>query len=260
VFSELRSANGSDLAGRWTIMTEHSSTIAEKAHENIRKWLHARHAQERLAKGKVAENVGPYIVVSRETGAGGSAIARLVGEKLGWDVLDKEIVDYLASEYGTSRSLVEFVDEKHLSWIEEVFTSWIEGLEFTSSTYVHRLNHLLLLAAHHGNVVIVGRGARFLLPRERGLSVRILAPLDFRVEQVLMQRGLNEKEARKFVEESDREREAFIKEHFHRKSADPHLYDLVINVEKLGQEDAADLIAQAARAWMKTSGVTVTPS
>ncbi len=138
-------------------MTLHIREIEKLAEKNVRKWTVAQHARDRLAKGKVEENVGPYIVVSRETGAGGSAIARLVGQKLLWDVLDKEIVDYLATQYGTPRSLVEFVDEKPISWIEEVFSTWVEGRGFTSSTYVHRLNHLLLLAAHHGNVVIVGR-------------------------------------------------------------------------------------------------------
>jgi cytidylate kinase len=141
-----------------------------------------------------------------------------------------------------------------------VFASWIKGQEFTSSAYIHRLYHLLLLAAYRGNVVIVGRGARFILPRERGFSVRILAPLEFRVEQVLLQRGLSAKEARKVVEQSDREREAFVKEHFHHKASDPHQYDLVINVEKLDQEDAADLIVDAARSWMKTSSATITKS
>ncbi len=241
-------------------MTSHIREIEQLAERNVRKWTLAQHARERRDKGNVKENVGPYIVVSREAGAGGSEIARLVGQKLGWDVLDKEIVDCLASQFGTPHSLVEFVDEKHISWIEEVFSNWLEGQGFTSSTYVHRLNHLLLLAAHHGNVVIVGRSARFILPPQRGLSVRIVAPLDFRVEQVLLQRGVNENEAREIVEESDRQREAFVKEHFHHQAADPHMYDLVINVEKLVPEDAADLIVDAARSWMKKSGVTIPSS
>jgi cytidylate kinase len=171
--------------------------------------------------------------------------------------LDEEIVDYLASEYGTPRSLVEFVDEKQIHWLEDLFTSWIEGQRFTSTTYVHGLVQLSLLAAHHGNVVIVGRGAQFILPHDRGLSVRILAPIDFRVEQVLLQRGLSATEARRHVVESDRQREAFVKQHFHHRATDPHMYDLVINVEKLGQEDAADLIADAARSWMKKSGINI---
>jgi cytidylate kinase len=234
--------------------------IKKKAEDNIRKWLHAAHTQKRLSEGNVPENVGPYIVVARETGAGGSAIASLVGRKLGWDVLDKEIVDFLASEYGTSRDLVELADEKHINVIEEIFTNWIEGLGFSSTAYVHRLHHFLLLAAHHGNVVIVGRGAQFILPPERGLSVRILAPLKFRIEQIRLQQGGSSKAAEKFVKDSDRQREAFAEVNFHHKANDLHAYDLLINVEKLGQEGVAELIVDATRAWMMKSGISIAAS
>lgn len=238
-------------------MTHTNSAINQMADKNIRKWILANHVQDRLDRGQAPENVGPYIAISREAGAGGSEIARLVSRKLGWDVLDKEIVDYLASTSGTQRSLVEFVDEKHVSWIEDALASWIERQKFASTTYVRRLQQFLLLAAHHGNVVIVGRGARFILPEQRGLSVRILAPFEFRVEQVLLQQGISTVEARRVVKETDRQREAFVADHFHHKAADPHMYDLVINVEKLVVEDAANLIVDAAQCWMKESGVTI---
>lgn len=234
-------------------MTKHISRIDKLANENIRKWVLDEHTYERLSKGKVDKNVGPYVVISRETGAGGSEIARLVGEKLGWDVLDREIIDYMADKYGTPRSLVEFVDEKRASWIQEVFTTWIERQSFTQPVYLHRLTRLLLLAAHHGKVVIVGRGAQFILPRNCGLSVRIIAPLEFRVEQVILQRGLSVHDARKFVEDSDRQRQEYIKTHFRHKCADPHVYDLVINVENLVREDAANLIVAATQSLMKKS-------
>jgi len=238
-------------------MSNHISGIDEFADRNIRKWVLAEHVQERLAKGKVEKNIGPFIVISRETGAGGSAIARLVGEKLGWDVLDHEIIDYMANKYATPRDFVEFIDERRASWIQDVFTTWIEGQNFTQTTYLHRLIRLLLLAAHHGKVVIVGRGARFILPHDDGLSVRILAPLEFRIEQVILQQGLSVQDARKFVKDTDRKRQEFTKTHFHHKWADPHMYDLVINVEKLVREDAANLIVDAAQSWMKKSDIPV---
>ncbi len=59
------------------------------------------------------------------------------------------------------------------------------------------------------------------------------------------------------MENSDRQREAFVKEHFRRQAADPHMYDLVINVEKLAPEEAADLIVEAARSWIRKSGVAI---
>ncbi len=228
--------------------------IAKRAEENIRKWIDAEHSQKRLTKANIAGNVGPYVVIARETGAGGSSIARLVGQQLGWDVLDKEIIDYMAERFGTPRSLIDIVDEKHSSWMGDIFNSWIDGHGFSSVTYVHRLKQLFLLAAHHGKVVIVGRGARYILPHEGGVSVRILAPLEYRVAQIAAERSITEKEARKFVEHGDKNQEAFIQEHFHHKASDPHEYDLVINVENRTPQDAADLIVDAANRWIRKSG------
>ncbi len=233
------------------------SEIEIRAEENIRKWIDAEHSQKRLTKANIAGNVGPYVVIARQTGAGGSSIARLVGQQLGWDVLDKEIIDYMAERFGTPRSLIDIVDEKHSSWMGDIFNSWIDGKGFSSVTYVHRLKQLFLLAAHHGKVVIVGRGARFILPHEGGISVRILAPLDYRVAQIAVERGISEKEARRFVEQADKNQEAFIQENFRHKASDPLGYDLVINVENRTPQDAADLITDAANRWIKKSGVTV---
>ncbi|MFG0261283.1 MAG: AAA family ATPase [Novipirellula sp. JB048] len=238
-------------------MAAHLAAIEKIADQNIRKWILASHARDRLAKKDVAVNVGPYITLARETGAGGSELAAKVAKQLGWDVLDREIVDYLVEHYGTPRSFVELVDEKQFNWLGEIVTTWINRSSIGDSAYTHRLGQLLLLAAHHGNVVIVGRGARFFLPPDRGLSVRVLAPLEFRIEQEMRRQGINHKEARKWVVESDRNREAYVKDHFHKSPTDPHLYDLVVNVQKLTQDDAADLIVAAAQAWMKRSAIRV---
>lgn len=236
-------------------MTLHIPATERKAEENMRKWALASHVQQRLAQRNIKKNVGPYITLSRETGAGASELAVKIRERLGWDILDKEIVEYLVEHYGTPRSLVEFVDEKHSNWLAEITTSWIDGLGFSQSAYTHRLGKLFLLAAHHGNVIIVGRGARFVLPHDRGFAVRVLAPLHYRIEQMMQRRGVNEKEARTFIRESDHDRDTYVKYHFDKKAADPQYYDLLINIEKLTLDDAADLIVSAAQAWMKKSGV-----
>ncbi|QDS92205.1 cytidylate kinase [Roseimaritima multifibrata] len=229
----------------------HIAAIEKRAEQKIRKWVEAEHSRERLAKADVSTSVGPYLMLSRETGAAGSEIAQLVGQQLHWDVLDKEIIDYMAEHYGTSRSLIEVVDEKHSSWLGDIFNSWIDGNGFSSAAYMNRLNRLFLLAAHHGRVVIVGRGSRYLLPREGGLSIRIVAPLNYRIARIAAERQIGPKEARKFVEHSDKEQAAFIKDHFHHQCADPHEYDLVINMENRTPQDAADFIAEAARRWMQ---------
>ena len=47
------------------------------------------------------------------------------------------------------------------------------------------------------------------------------------------------------MEKTDRERAAFIKEHFHRDPTDPHHYDLFLNVSRWSVMECADLVLDA---------------
>ncbi len=102
--------------------------------------------------------VGPCLLISRETGAGGSEIGRRAAEIMGWRLMDKSILDQLSSQYGTSRAMLDLVDEKKVTWLADIFNGWIEGHGFSQVAYVHRLHTLFQAAAMYGDVVIVGRG------------------------------------------------------------------------------------------------------
>ncbi|EMI42044.1 AAA family ATPase [Rhodopirellula sp. SWK7] len=219
--------------------------IEHKAESKILKWMQAEHTQNRLDGLSKPNPVGPFLALSRETGACGSEIAQKVAERLRWDLLDQEIVDFIEQHYGTPRCLIRRVDERHENWLSSIITSQIGGLGFSESSYTHRVAKLLLLAAAHGNVVIVGRGASFLLPRDRGLSVRVVAPIKFRIEQIMTQQGIGEKAARRFVIDSDRRRDDYIKDHFGENASDPHLYDVVLNVGNLSIDEAAVTIVDS---------------
>jgi cytidylate kinase len=203
----------------------------------------------------IHQHVGPCLFVSREFGSGGGQIARRVSQRLGWNLLDKEILGVLASDYDTPPVVLDVVDEKKVDWLTDLFNGWIEGHGFSQLSFVHRLSHLFNMAAKRGNVVIVGRGARFLIPANAGLSVRVIAPFEFRVEQIMLHLGLSNTKARKLVEQSDYERQAFVERYFNQHISDPHIHDVVINVENLGQNDAVDLIVDAVDSWARRSRV-----
>jgi len=238
-------------------MSAQNTSVQHQAGANVKKWLMAEHAESRRQQANHKTSVGPYVTISREAGAGGSEIARRVGRQLGWDVLDREILDIITEKYGMPHSAVEFLDEHRSGLLEDWFTGWFAGSNCSQSAYNFHLLRILLLAAQHGNVVIVGRGAQFVLPHDRGISVRILAPLDFRTEQMMLQRGLTEDEARKLVRKLDKQHEDFTRSILQHNAADPHMYDLVVNVEKLDIDDAAELIVDAAQAWMAKAGTAL---
>jgi len=186
-------------------------------------------------------------------GAGGSQIACHVAQRLGWEILDKEIVEALASEYGTPRVVLDAVDEKKVGWLADLFNGWIEGHGFSQLSYVHRLSHLFNATAERGNVVVVGRGARFILPRQAALSVRIIAPLEARIKQLMTRQNIDAAQARKLIELSDSNRRDFIEKYFHHNVADPHFHDLIVNMEQFSHEVAVDLIVDAVHSWLDRS-------
>jgi cytidylate kinase len=192
-----------------------------------------------------AGEIGPYLTVSRQAGSGGSRVARLVGERLGWSVLDKELVQELAQRLQLAPELMTLMDETSSNWFSETLLNLMNSRLVLQDSYVAMAGKVMALTAYHEPVVLVGRGANLMLPRESGVSVRIVAPRNFCINEVQRQDGIDEKTARGRVEEIDRGRRDFVKRHFDRDIDDMELYDLVVDTEAFGVEGASALILRA---------------
>jgi cytidylate kinase len=194
------------------------------------------------------------LTISREAGAGGSEIAAIVGKRLGWEVLDKNLLDHVAERFHHDRSMLKMVDETRSNWVYDVLGSWMDSTVIPHETYVSQLSRVILAAARQSNYIFVGRGARFLLPREKVLAVRLVASEGFRLKRIMQYLKLSEADARRQMHEVDQGRREFAQRFFHHDITDPHLYDLVINSEGLGIEGAAEEIV-AAMCHAKTAAI-----
>jgi hypothetical protein len=232
-------------------MTMNNRAMSKAAERQMRNWALDMQMQQRTASERehieVKELIHPYIAISRETGVNADNLSRAVADKCGWKLLDRELLDYIAEHDHLSRLALEFVDERAVSWFHEMFGTWLEKQLVSQAEYVSRLGKVLLLAAQHENTVIVGRGAQFMLPRERGLRVRIIAPLKLRVQNIMQLRQCNERDAKDYIETTVRGREQFVQRYFHHDVSDPHLYDLMINLAHIPRQDAIDLIVSEAK-------------
>lgn len=224
--------------------------ILAAAERQMQTWARTAEIEDRAARSqgaeRLAQRVGNFISISREAGACGGEIARDVGRQLGWEVLDKNLLDRVADRFQVSRVMLELVDETQSSWVYDVLGTWMDRKIIPHEKYVAHLAQIVLAAVRHGNVVLVGRGAQFLLPRERGLAVRIVAPLRYRIRQIVERESLQEPAARRFIAEIDAGRRQFVGRFFHHDIDDPHLYDLVVNVEGIGPAGAVEQIIAAA--------------
>jgi len=194
-----------------------------------------------------AEQLHHYVTLSREAGAGGGDLAPLLGQTLGWEVLDKDLLGLVADRCDAHPSALEAVDETSPAWLRNLCRSWLDPKMVPHEKFVFKLREVVLAAVSRGNVVLVGRGAQFFLPPDLGVAVRIIASEKYRIAQLMRRHGMEEAAARRFMVEIDQGRREFVARFFHRDIDDPHLYDLVINVERLGPEATVEQIVVAYR-------------
>jgi hypothetical protein len=191
------------------------------------------------------------VALSREAGARGGATGRRVGRKLGWRVYDRELLEYMAQDPTARQGLLEGLEPAAGAWVEERLRQLLREQTLSQHPSVVHLARVVLALGAAGEVVLIGRGAGFLLPRAATLNVRMVAPLPERVAYMSQWLRLPEAEAAERVRQRDERRAEFIRTHFHREPDDVHQYDLLLNSSQLGEELCAELIARAARsrAW-----------
>ncbi len=177
------------------------------------------------------------ITISREMGSGGIPIAHKAAEKLGYTLVDGEMLMKVAEKYGLSAEALEKADEKPPAFVEKQ--------DYQVEVDLHQIELIILEYALKGNVIIYGRGGQDLLQEiDSVFRVRVIAPFDLRVERWAEREWLDPDLARKLVRRSDQQRAGFIKYYFDRDWEDPLGYDLIINTERMTEETAVQLICE----------------
>jgi len=221
-------------------MKTKTRSVLKIIEEQAKKW------QIMKAKEKKEAVVFPVITISREPGSGGRIVATTLAEKLGLDLFHQEIINEMAESAQVSSRILETLDEKGLSVLEEWITSLVDNRHLWPDQYLRHLMKVIGTIGKHGNAVIVGRGANFVLPPEGRIRVRIVAPLDVRVENVSSNFGVSAEDAKLRIIRTESERRAFIRKYFNADITDPINYDLVLNTGTLSIAAAADAIKSAS--------------
>lgn len=206
---------------------------------------------------KARERRRPVVTVSRQTGAGGNAFGEALGGYLEktqpkgrgpWAVVDKELVDKILEDEALPERLASWSPEDHLSGVSFVIEELL-GLHRASSRPVQETTETILRLAEMGNVILVGRGANFILAHlPQAFHVRLVASLESRVLNIAELRSLSKKAALAYVEAEDKARQRFIRRYFQVDVTDPLLYNLVINVDRIPIDEAAHIVGDTVLA------------
>lgn len=187
----------------------------------------------------------PFITIDREPGSGGAPIAQAVATHLGFQFVDQQLIEEVARNIKKRKSIIQEIDEKGRSVIEDFVQSAINPEYVDDMKYMKELARVVLAYALKGHVVILGRGASALTPFGKGLHVNIIAPYDVRVHRAINFEGHSLKDAKKVIAKVEDERSSFIKQYFKKSPDDADTYDLVINTRNFSINDARDVIVEA---------------
>lgn len=188
---------------------------------------------------------GITIAISREAGARGGSIARRIGKRLGWQVYNQELLEFLCANEVAREGVLAEVPAEAGSWIEGELARLRQDREFDSRLEGNEMPRLILSLAARGQIVLIGRGAGYYLPRASSLHVRVVAPLEDRIAHMADWSRLTRQAAADLVRQRDEQRAEFLLNHFGRRSTDAYDFDLVLNSGLLTEETCADVILAA---------------
>ena len=191
-----------------------------------------------------------FITISRDIGALGGAIASELARQFQWKVYDKEIVDYIAKHNHVLYDLVNQLDEKTQSHIQDsierlMLTFHRQG--FSNDVYHISLIQALAALAGQGECIILGHGGAYALQEQPGLHIRITASFPVRIRRVCQRWDISREQAEKLTRRTDRQRADFIRHHFMADPGETKYFHVVFNTDKLSIGVVSSAIADIMR-------------
>jgi cytidylate kinase len=175
------------------------------------------------------------ITISRGTFSGGQRLAQCVADKLGYRCIARIESYEAAKRYGVS-------DEQLSKAISET-PGLLERLGSERARYLACLRATLVREVKDDNVVYHGLAGHFLLKGVPSvLRVRVIANIEFRIKNAMERNRSTRKEALDYIKKVDEKRIRWTKLLYHADLNDPHLYDLVINLDNISINSACELV------------------
>jgi cytidylate kinase len=170
-----------------------------------------------------------------------------VAAELGLHLYTWEIVEQIAKDEHVSVQVASTLDEKARTELED----WLAGFQGTHNlseyAYLKDLKKITFAIAAHGNALILGRGASFLLPSEKRIALLLVAPLALRIRNVMEDRGISEKDAQDRIIKVEAEHHQYVKKYFQTDIRDSAHYHLVINMVLVKPDTIAGIMKEVIR-------------
>lgn len=188
-----------------------------------------------------------YICFSRKIGVGALEIADILSKRIGWKVVDREVIEHIIEHHTFKTNSLDAFDERYPGMVKEFISFLFGDKSVTMADYMRHLVKAVISIAETGPTIFVGRATHMILPRrDNVLAVRVISSKDHRAKRLADILGVSTRDAAMVVKEEDKLQREFFNKNFGKKDASPYEFDIVINCDNISKEqDIAELVLRA---------------
>lgn len=186
------------------------------------------------------------ITISREYGSGGRYIGKLIADKLGIKLYDKNFIIKLAEETGLSEEYIENNEQKR-NLLDTLNNGYYSGLNNSDELFIKE-SELIKELADKESCVIIGRCSNYIL-KDRNDTVKIFVYSDInnQIKRAVDFYGIDKSKAKKEIKKINKLRANHYKYYTEKDWNDCSNYDICINSDVLGVEKSAELICDVIK-------------
>ncbi len=218
---------------------EHLS-VEEFVNQQIKKWQKLYSEDEKKKKARL-----PVVTLCMEPGSKGCFIAEQIAKRLDFDLFHRDIVHKIAESAHISDTVIDSLEKERLSGVQDFIASVVKDQYIYPGIYLNHLMKVVGTIGKHGHAVIVGRGANFIIPPKDRFAVRVIAPIEQRIENIARLFGVPTDIAKRRVLTRENRRRAFVRQSFNADIVESIHYDMVINTAHMSVEAAVEAVIGA---------------
>ncbi len=194
------------------------------------------------------------ITISRQFGAGGNTLGRMIANELGYTFADQEIIQRIAKEANVSTKWVESFEKEAGSKVSRLIDKMVsqrlldrilkeERGYLDEKIYLDYLVLIIAQVADEGDVVILGRGSQYILDdHPESFHILLIDRFENRVKFLMEHYDLSKRRASQVVTNEDKRRASLYSRLGKRDYDNPSLYHLVLNMGKVDLKSASKLV------------------
>lgn len=193
------------------------------------------------------------VAITRTCGSGGTTIGRMLCDKYGIDLYDKELLTLASKDSGISEDLFIRADEETKKTLlfkayKKIYKGELippESGNYVSDENLFNFQAKVLKELYtRESYVCIGRCADYILQGyENVIRVFIHADMDLCIEHEAQRSGITLREAEKLVKKMDKYRETYYTYHTGRDWYDVRNYDLCINTHACDFDKSVQIIS-----------------